>query len=38
MRVSGRRLRPGRYRFVLRAEGPGDFVSRARVVRARRLR
>src|SRR5207249_1313370 len=29
-RVSGRRLRAGRYRFLLRAEGPGAFVSRAR--------
>jgi hypothetical protein len=36
LRISGRRLRPGRYRFVLRAEG--RMLSRSRSVRVRRLR
>jgi hypothetical protein len=38
LRISARRLRPGRYRFVLRAEGRGGMLSRSRSVRARRLR
>ena len=38
LRISGRRLRPGRYRFVLRAEGPNRLLSRSRSVRATRLR
>jgi hypothetical protein len=38
LRISGRRLRPGRYRFVLRASGRGGMLSRSRSVRARRLR
>jgi hypothetical protein len=36
LRISGRRLRPGRYRFVLRVEG--RMLSRSRGVRVRRLR
>jgi hypothetical protein len=38
LRISGRRLRPGHYRFVLRAEGRGGMISRSRSVRARRVR
>jgi hypothetical protein len=38
LRISGRRLRPGRYRFVVRARGSGGMLSRSRSVRARRLR
>ena len=36
--ISGRRLRPGRYRFVLRARGRNGLLSYSRSVRARRLR
>jgi hypothetical protein len=38
LRISGRRLRPGRYRFVLRASGRGGMLSRSRSARARRLK
>jgi hypothetical protein len=38
LRLSGRRLRPGRYRFVVRATGRGGMLSRSQSVRARRLR
>jgi len=38
MRISGRRLRPGRYRFVLRARGRDGMLSRSLSARAKRLR
>jgi hypothetical protein len=37
LRISGRRLRPGRYRFVLRAIGRSGLVSRSRSVGATRI-
>jgi hypothetical protein len=37
LRLSGRRLRPGRYRFVAQAKGRTGMLSRARSARARRV-